>query len=121
MKPRKIQKGLRKKSSPSTDTNSGNSLFLFSLVSMHIGFPDSSTGKESTCNAGDPGLIPGSGRCSGEGNSYPLQYSGLENSMDCIGHGVEKSRTRLSNFHFQFIYIYFTTNIVYGFISDSFT
>ena len=47
MKPRKMQKGLRKKSSSSTDTNSGNSLFLFSLVSMHIGFPDSSTGKES--------------------------------------------------------------------------
>ena len=75
MKPRKIQKGLRKKSSPSTDTNSGNSLFLFSLVSMHIGFPDSSTGKESACNAGDPGLIPGSGRCSGEGIGYPLPYS----------------------------------------------
>ena len=47
-----------------------------------LGFPDSSVGKKSTCNAGDPGSIPGSGRSPGEGNSYPLQYSGLENSMD---------------------------------------
>ena len=75
MKPRKIQKGLRKKSSPSTDTNSGNSLFLFSLVSMHIGFPDSSTGKESACNAGDTGSIPGLGRSAGEGIGYQLQCS----------------------------------------------
>ena len=62
-------------------------------------FPDNSVGKESTCNAGDPGLIPGSGRSPGEGKGYPLQYSGLENSMDCIVHGIEKSWTRLSNFH----------------------
>ena len=46
------------------------------------GFPDCSVGKESTCNAGDPSLIPGSGRSAGEGKGYPLQYSGLENSMD---------------------------------------
>ena len=52
-----------------------------------------STCKESTCNAGEPGLIPGSGRSAGEGIGYPLQYSGLENSMDCIVHGVAKSRT----------------------------
>ena len=45
------------------------------------GFPDSSVGKESTCNARDPSSIPGSGRFPGEGNSYPLQYSGLENSV----------------------------------------
>ena len=44
--------------------------------------PDSSVGKESTCNAGDPSSIPGSGRSPGEGKGYPLQYSGLENSMD---------------------------------------
>ena len=49
------------------------------------GFPDNSSGKESTCNAGDPGLIPGLGRSLGEGKGYPLQYFGLENSMDCIG------------------------------------
>ena len=63
------------------------------------GFPDSSAGKESTCNAGEPGLISGSGRSPGEGIGYPLQFSGLENSMVCTVHGVAKSRTRLSDFH----------------------
>ena len=47
--------------------------------------------KESACNLGDLGLIPGLGRCPGEEKSHPLQYSGLENSMDCIVHGVAKS------------------------------
>ena len=61
------------------------------------GFSDSSVGKEAACNAGDPGSIPGSGRSPGEGIGYPLQYSGLENSMDCIVHGVANSRTRLRN------------------------
>ena len=46
-------------------------------------FPGSSDGKESACNAGDLGLIPGLGKSSGERKGYPLQYSGLENSMDC--------------------------------------
>ena len=55
-----------------------------------IGFPDSSVGKESARNAGDLDLIPGLGRSSGEWKVYPLQYSGLENSMDCIAHGVTK-------------------------------
>ena len=102
------------------------------------GFPDSSIGKESACKAGDPGLIPGSGRSAGEGIGYPLQYSwaslvaqlvknspgmwetwvrclswedplerkrlltpvsGLENSMNCVVHGVAKSRTQMSDFH----------------------
>ena len=103
------------------------------------GFPDSSVGKESACNAGDPGSIPRSGISAGEGIAYPLQYSwaslvtqlvknplamwetwvrppglgrspgewkdyplqfsGLENSTDCIAHGVANSRTRLSSFH----------------------
>jgi len=58
-----------------------------------LGFPDSSAGKESACNAGDPGSIPGSGRSTGEGIGYLLQYSGLENFMDCIVHGVAKSQT----------------------------
>ena len=65
-----------------------------------LGFPRGSAGKESTCNAGDLGSIAGLGRSPGEGNSYPLQYSGLENSMDCIVNGVAKSQTRLRNFHF---------------------
>ena len=64
-------------------------------------FPGSSAGKESTCNAEDSVLIPGLGRSPGEGNSYPLQYTGLENSMDCIVHEVAKSQTWLSNFHFH--------------------
>ena len=66
---------------------------------MNIGFLDSSSVKESACNAGDPGSIPGLGRSPGEGKGYPLQYSSLENSMDCIVHGITKSQTRLSNFH----------------------
>ena len=46
-------------------------------------------------------MISESGRSPGEGIGYPLQYSGLKNCMECIGHGVAKSRTRLSDFHFQ--------------------
>ena len=112
---------------------------LFAHVYADLGFPDSSVGKESSCNSGDPGSIPGLGRSAGkgigyplqyswaslagkesacnagalgsipglgrspgEGNDYPLQYSGLENSMDCIVHGVAKSRKQLSDFHFYF-------------------
>ena len=54
-----------------------------------MGFPSGSDGKECASNAGDLGSIPGLGRCPGEGNGYPLQYSGLENSMDCIVYGAE--------------------------------
>ena len=68
-----------------------------------MGFPDSSAGKESACSAGDLGLIPGLGRSPREGKGYPLQCSGLENSMGCIVHRVTKSQTRLSDFHFQVI------------------
>ena len=115
-----------------------------------MGFPHSSVGKEFTCNAGDPGSIPGLGRSAGEGIGYPLQYSwaslvaqliknppamwetwvwslgwerslgeekgfplqysGLENSRDCIAPGVTKSRTRLSNFHFQFVVICYSSH-----------
>ena len=64
-------------------------------------FPCGSAGKESVCNAGDLGLIPGLGRSPGEGKGYPLQYSGLENSMDCIVHRFANSWTRLSDFHFH--------------------
>ena len=68
---------------------------------VFLGFPCDSAGKESACNRGDLGSIPGLGRSPGAGKGYPLQYSGLENSMDCIVHGVAKSRTRLSSFHFH--------------------
>ena len=60
---------------------------------VFLGFPCGSAGKESACNAGDLDSIPGLGRSPGEGKGYPLQYSGLENSMDCTAHGVTKSRT----------------------------
>ena len=63
-----------------------------------------SAGKESACDAGDLCSIPGWGRPPGEGKGYPLQYSGLENPMDWIVHGVAKSRTQLSNFHFTFTF-----------------
>ena len=54
-------------------------------------------------NAGDSGSIPGLGRSPGEGNSYPLQYPGREKKvMDCIVHGIAKSQTQLSDFHFHF-------------------
>ena len=65
-----------------------------------LGLPCGSAGKESAYNAGDAGLIPGLGGSPGEGKGYPLQYSGLENSMDCIVHGVSKGQTWLSYFHF---------------------
>ena len=69
-------------------------------VPTFMGFPGGSAGKESTCNAGDLSSIPGLGRSPGEGKGY--QYSGLENSVDCIVHGVAKSWTGLSDFPFQF-------------------
>ena len=63
--------------------------------------PGGSAGKESTCNAGDLGSIPGLGRSSREDNGYPLQYSGLENSMNCIVQGIAKCQKWLSDFHFH--------------------
>ena len=67
----------------------------------YLGFPCGSAGRESSCNAGDLRSIPELGRSPGEGKGYPLQYSGLENSMDSIVHGVAKNWTWQSNFHFQ--------------------
>ena len=66
---------------------------------MKMGFACGSAGKESACNEVDLGSIPGLGRSPGEGKGCPLRYSGLENSMDCIVHGVAKSQTQLSDFH----------------------
>ena len=70
-------------------------------MKVRLGFPCASAGKESASNAGDLASISGLGRSAGERNSYPLQYSGLENSIDCIVHGVIKSQTRLRDFQFQ--------------------
>ena len=80
---------------------------LFPQISCHAGFPDGSDSKESGCNAGDPGSIPGLGRSPEEGNGNPLQYSCLENPMNrgtcrAIFCGVAKSRTRLSDWGFFF-------------------
>ena len=74
-----------------------------------MGFPCGSAGKESTCNVGELGSIPGLGRSPGEGKGDPLQYSGLENSRDCVVHGVAKSWTRL--------YIYLCIYILFIFFS----
>ena len=65
--------------------------FLTKPTKSHLqGFPGSSAGKGSACNVGDLGSIPGSGSSPGEGNGYLLQYSGLENSLDCIVHGLQR-------------------------------
>ena len=69
---------------------------------VFLGFPCGSAGKESSCNVGDLGSIPGLERSPGEGKGDSLQYSGLENPTDhVIVHGVAKSRTQLSDFHFS--------------------
>ena len=67
---------------------------MWTIFKVFIEFvTGSSAGKESTYNAGDLGLIPGLGRSTEEGKGHPLQYPGLENSMDCLVHGVAKRQT----------------------------
>ena len=124
--------------------------YVIYIFDIYFVFPDSSVGKESACNAGDPSLIPGSRRSAGEGIGYPLQcswasfmaqlvknlppmlrprcypwvgkipwkgyalqYSGLENTMECIVHGVTKSQTRMSNVHFIFLIKFLITSVEY--------
>ena len=86
--------------------NNTHFLSYFADVKNHpfhqMGFPGSSAGKVSACNAGDLGSIPGLERSPGEEKGYPLRYSGLENSMDGIVHGVAMSWAGLSDFHFHF-------------------
>ena len=89
---------------PNTDEhnkNNFNETKINSTIYSSKYFPCGSAGKETTCNVGDLGSIPGLGRSPGGGKGYPLQYSGLENSMGCIVHGVAKSRTQLRDFHFH--------------------
>ena len=80
------------------------SCFIIGLINSelqkYVGFPWGSVGKESACNVGDLSLTSALGRFLGEGIGYPLHYSGLENPMDCIVHGVTNSWTWLSDFHF---------------------
>ena len=71
---------------------------------VFLGCPCGSAGKESICNMGHLGLIPGLGISPGKGKGYPLQYSGLENPMDYTVHGVTKSQTQLSDFHFSLFF-----------------
>ena len=66
------------------------SFFIFHLILYYMCFPCGSAVNEFVCNAGDLGSIPGLGRYPGEEKSYPLQYSGLENSVDCLVHGITK-------------------------------
>ena len=81
---------------------------------VFLGFPCGSAGKETVCNVGDLDLIPGLRRSPGEGKGYPLQYSGLENSMDCIVQRVTKSQTQMSDFHFT--YYSSTRKLMYTFM-----
>ena len=89
---------------------------------MKWGFPYGSAGIESACNSGDLGLIPGLGRSPGEGKGYPCQYSSLENSMDCIIHGVAKNQTQLSDFYVNemilFVFYYIFQHVGDSFMSD---
>ena len=80
-------------------THRNREIYTIRYNSVPLGFLCGSAGKESTHNAGDLGSIPGLGRSPGEGKGYPLQYSGLENSIDGIVHGAQ-SQTRLGDFHF---------------------
>ena len=77
--------------------------YLFGSTGSSLGFSGGSAGKESACNAEDVGLIPGLGRSPEEGTGCPLQYSGLENFMDCIVHGVAESQTRSSDSHWVLV------------------
>ena len=91
---------------------------------MARGFPGGSDGKESACNSGDLGSIPGLRRTPGEGNGYPLQYSCLENPMDreawwAIVHGVTKSQIQLSNQH-KSIFLKIILFIYFGCAHSSF-
>ena len=70
---------------------------------VFVDFPGGSDGKESACSVGDLGSISDLGRSPGEGKGYPLQYSGPEDSTECIADGVAKNQTRLSDFHFNLL------------------
>ena len=74
---------------------------------IFLGFPSDSAGKESACNVGDLDSIPGLGWSPGEGKGYLFQYSGLEEFMDCIVHGVAQSGTWLMDFHLHWVCLVF--------------
>ena len=72
-------------------------------IPVFLGFPGGLDGKESACNARDLGSMPRLGKSPGEGKGYILLYSDLENPMNFIDHGVAKSQTQLSDFHFTYV------------------
>ena len=86
-------------------------------IAFSSGFPCSSAGKESACSVGDLGFIPGLGRSLGEGKGYPLQYSGLENSMDCISMGSQRvgyewvTSTYTHTYTHTFITVYWSVSL----------
>ena len=99
-----------------------DSLGCFYITVLIWYFPGGSDGKESACNAEDPGLIPRSGRSPGEENGYPFQYSCLKNSMDkgawwATFHGVAKSQTLLSDQHFHFS-LHIDMNVAWSWIGS---
>ena len=94
-----LKKIKNKKGHTDKGVDSLRSITILNICVLHN--TSGSAGKESTCNVGDLDLIPGLGISPGEEKGYSLQYSGLENFMDCIVHGVTKSRTQLSYFHFH--------------------
>ena len=90
---------------PSTSPERSSRWSTLQCPSYNLKFPDGLDGKESACNAGDPGLMPGLGRSPGEGNGNALRYSCLENFMDreawwATVHGFTSSQTWLSDWHF---------------------
>ena len=93
---------------------------VFPFLLGPLGFPCGSAGKESACNGGDLGSIPGLGRSPGEGKGYPLQHFGLENSVGCILHGVAKSRTQLSDLHFHFTKSFSVTHSYSKIVAENF-
>ena len=85
-------------------SHSWKSVCNFTIVPLYLQFPCSLDGKESACNAGDLGSIPGSGRSPGEGNDYTLHYSDLEDCMDCI-QSMGSQRVELDQVTFTFSYV----------------
>ena len=96
-------------SAPQTNSYSSSPSSHFEeRLSVSGGFSCGSAGKESACNAGDLGSVPGLGRSPREGKGYPLQYSGLENSMDCTVHGSQRVRQDQATFTFSILLCEYT-------------
>ena len=97
----KGQRETTKSQTTTTTTTTTKTWVVTSLFKkINLCLPGGSEGTESACNAEDPGSVPGLGKSPRGGLGNPFQYSGLENSMDCIVHGVAKSQTWPNDFHF---------------------